>query len=145
MSYTFDEILQKRNDWKFKYNLKQKRQIKEYKQEYLKDCLQHQLQNILNPQEDYTIQELKYLAKTRIFLQQTELLVEEQTNKKIDLLLRGIYSYSKSTNDLINENKLNIYKIKENQQNNNSTEKPQNNEKVKKTKKSKNPIEEIFA
>lgn len=144
MSYTFDEILQKKNDWRFKYNLKQKRQIKEYKQEYLKDCLQYQLQNILNPQEDYTIQELKYLAKTRIFLQQTELLVEDETNKNIDKIIIGIYKYSKSDNKLINENKLSIYKVKESQ-NIKSTEKEQKKEKAKKTKKSNNPIDEIFA
>lgn len=142
MSLTFDEILQKRNDWKFKYNLKQKRQIKEFKQQYLKDCLHYQLQNILNNQEDYSLQELKYLAKTRIFLQQTELLVEEETNKNIDNLIKGYYKYSKSNNKLINENKINIYNIKQQQNNNPTTN--NNTNKTKKTKKPNNPIDDIL-
>lgn len=119
---------------------KQKRLIKNYLNQYTIDVLRYQLQNIIVKNENYTVNELKYLAKSRIKLNYALNNINKYASMNLNKILDGSYTYDIKDNDLINEGNLFIYKC------NNDIEVVKDKNKSKtQNKKNMTMIEEILA
>lgn len=119
---------------------KQKRLIKNYLNQYTIDVLRYQLQNIIVKNENYTVNELKYLAKSRIKINYALNNINKYASMNLNKILDGSYTYDIKDNDLINEGNLFIYKC------NNDIEVVKDKNKSKKqNKKNMTTIEEILA
>lgn len=119
---------------------KQKRLIKNYLNQYTIDVLRYQLQNIIVKNENYTVNELKYLAKSRIKLNYALNNINRYASIHLNKILDGSYTYDIKDNDLINEGNLFIYKC-----NNNIEAVKDKNKSKNENKKNKSIIEEILA
>lgn len=119
---------------------KQKRLLRNYLNAYTIDVLRYQLQNILVKNEDYTLQELKYLAKSRIKLNYALNNINKYASQNMNKILDNNYVYDIKDNALINEGNLFIYKG-----NNNIQTKKQEDKPKKKNKNTMTTIERILS